>query len=225
MRAGLLAAWIASAAMLPAAPTAAEVSGTVEELVNPQAPHTEWRRQPVPDAYVVMTWTVTIPAPAHATSSCRYSEIARADRNGRYSLEGPNPLTAGFARSSGFAYSPGLDHFPGSDPRSKDFILVKSARTSEQRLGTLSVIARPGCFDKKIHDPKGLLKTYLQSLLTEGRALNVQTREGKISMAELQSAVNQGDPAERPAPGPVKVVPLPARIQRSNPVPPEALSM
>src|SRR5687768_2227327 len=109
MKVTLLMACMTIAAILPSSPASGEVRGTVQEIVNPEAPHTEWRRQPVPDAYVVMTWTITIPTPAHATSSCRYSEIARTDANGSYSMEGPNVFTAALARASGFVYSPGRD--------------------------------------------------------------------------------------------------------------------
>ena len=65
-----------------------------------------------------------------------------------------------------------------------------------------------------------MLTTYLQSLLAEGRSLNVQTRDGSNAMLELQSAVNQPDRDSRPATGPVKVVPVPAEIQRAHAVPP-----
>lgn len=206
--------------LLFAAPGAwAEVSGTVLELLNPEAPPAEWRRQPLSDAYVIMKWTVTIPAPGHATSSCRYSEIARTDGDGRYSMEGPNLLTAGFAEASGFVYSPGRDHMPGSDPWQKHFTMVKSTRPPDRRLETLSNIATPGCMDRKIHDPRGLLKAYLGSLLSEARTLNVQTRDAKRSMAALESAVKGADPAARQAPAPMKVVPQPGRIERAHPAP------
>ena len=49
----------------------------VYELANPQAPRAEWQRKPLANVYVVITWTVIIPAPAHAISSCQHSEIAR----------------------------------------------------------------------------------------------------------------------------------------------------
>src|SRR5512144_3079459 len=90
---GILAGLLASFAL--AMPQAhAEFRGKVHMLVNPEAAGDEWRRVPLSGAYIAVFWTVTVPAPAHATSSCRYSEFARSDEKGEYVMEGPNFITA-----------------------------------------------------------------------------------------------------------------------------------
>jgi hypothetical protein len=119
-----LAAAIALAAMSPTQSVRAEVTGVVYELLNPEAPRDEWRRQPLACAYVTISWSVTIPMPAHASSSCRYAEIARTDQNGRYIMEGPNFITAGAARARAMVYAPGRDRvpypYPGSEMKEQD---------------------------------------------------------------------------------------------------------
>lgn len=76
----------------------AELRGKVPMLVNPQAPRTEWQRVPLPGTYIAVFWAITVPAPAHAISSCLYSEFARSDENDEYVMEGPNFITAGAAQ-------------------------------------------------------------------------------------------------------------------------------
>lgn len=223
----LAAACLALAAMLPAHASRAEVTGTVHELVNPDAPREAWVRKPLPDAYVVLTWTITIPAPGHATTTCRHAEIARTDRDGRYAMEGPGFVTAGLADTRALVYAPGRDRLsfphPGSPVSGNDFTVAKSARSPEARLTSLSGYASPGCggWERPVHDPGGLMKTYLESLLAEARTLNVDTLAGKNALAHIAAAVKYSDPANR-APPPMKVVPMPvgrAQMQQKNAVP------
>jgi hypothetical protein len=213
--------------MLPAQWSRAEVNGTVHELLNPEAPRDEWRRQPLANAYVVISWSITIPTPAHATTSCRYSEIARTNGNGRYSMEGPNFVTAGLARTDALVYAPGRDRipfpYPGTLMREQDVTMAKSARSPEGRLTMLTIFAYPGCpgFDRKIHDPHGLLKPYHESLLAEARTLNVDTQAGRIVVRELETRVKYADPTNL-APAPIRVVPMPVdqrELQQANPAP------
>ena len=198
----------------------------VYELLNPEAPRDEWRRQPLANAYVTISWSITIPAPAHGSSSCRYAEIARTDQHGRYTMEGPNFITAGFAHTRVMVYAPERDRvpypYPGSEMREQDITMAKSTKKPEERLGTLSILANPGCMSERAtHDPRGLMKPYLESLLSEARTLKVDTQYGRNVLNGLEATVKYSDPANL-APKPIRVVPMDVdrrELQQANPVP------
>jgi hypothetical protein len=186
----------------------------VYELLNPEAPRGEWRRQPLANAYVTIDWSVTIPMPAHATSSCRYAEIARTDQNGRYTMEGPNFITAGAARARALVYAPGRDRvpypYPGSEMKEQDITMVKSTRTPEERLGVLHVLSMSGCMSERAtNDPRGLMKPYLETLLAEARTLKIDTQYGRNTLNMLEATLKYSDPANL-APQPIRPVPVEA---------------
>ena len=130
-------------------PAGAELRGIVQEVVNPESPRAEWRRQPVAGAYVAMTWSVVVPAPAHATESCRHAEIARTDASGQYVIQGPSFITAGLAKPRVLAYLPGREQiafpYPGSLSSPADITLGKPARSADDRLQMLLMLETPGC--------------------------------------------------------------------------------
>ena len=133
----------------------AELRGKVHMLINPQAPRTEWQRVPLPGAYIAVYWTITVPAPAHAITSCRYSEFARSDENGEYVMEGPNFITAALAHTTHLVYSPGLQRieFPygGSPLSEKDITMARMTFTAEERLSWIYLFIDPSCPDTKLN--------------------------------------------------------------------------
>jgi hypothetical protein len=206
-------ALLAAAILLLSQPALAEVRGVVYEVLNPEAPRAEWRRQPLPNAYVSLRWDITIPAPAHATSSCRYAELARTDAKGEYVMEGPNFITAGLARASYSVHAAGRERvnfpYPGSRETPADISMTRSTRQPEERLSLLLLISTVGCssLDSKLHDPRGVLKAYLESLVEEARALNVDSPQGRATLGILESSAKGPGPADR---GPMRIEAAPA---------------
>jgi hypothetical protein len=181
----------ALAALLPALPVLAEVRGVVHEVVNPESPRAEWRRQPVAGAYVAMTWSVVAPAPAHATDSCRHAEIARTDANGQYAMQGPGFITAGLAKPRVLAHLPGREQvafpYPGSPSSPADITLGRPARSADDRLQILLMLENPGCSGREVSDPQGILKAYFESLAGEADALRPETEAGRNTQRYLQA--------------------------------------
>jgi hypothetical protein len=179
-----------AAALLPAS-AGAELRGIVQEVVNPESPRAEWRRQPVAGAYVAMTWSVVVPAPAHATESCRHAEIARTDASGQYVIQGPSFITAGLAKPRVLAYLPGREQiafpYPGSLSSPADITLGKPARSADDRLQMLLMLETPGCSGLEVSDPQRILKAYYESLAGEADALRPETDAGRNTQRYLQA--------------------------------------
>ncbi len=218
---------IALGAAWPGAQARADVQGMVYEVLNPEAPWGEKLRQPLPGAYVVLTWDVTIPAPAHATSWCLHSEIARTDQKGEYVMERPGWLGKAIADVRILVYAQGRERvnypYGGSPVTEKDITMAKSTRPPEEHLGGLFGHSILGCgSDHAVHDPKGLLPSYYRALAAEARDLNVTSEVGRRIVQSLQVEAERHDPGYRP-PGssPIRVVPAPAEgaLQRANPAP------
>ncbi len=199
----------------------AELRGTVHKVVNPQAPRAEWRRVPMPHAYVTVEWSVTIPAPGHAITSCRYSELARTDEKGEYVMAGPNFVTAGIADTRYAVYAPGLRwiNFPheGSPITPKDITLAPSRRSPEDRLSSLSANTAPGCGDPELSDPRGLIVPYLRAMLDEAKALKVDTPRGRDDVAHIESALRRASGLDKPQPLRAVPVPAPGAVQSATP--------
>jgi len=198
----------------------ADFRGKVSVVVNPQAPRAEWRRVPLPGAYIVVFWSITIPAPAHATSTCRYSELARSDEKGEYAMEGPNFLTAALADSYFLAYSPGLQsvNFPagGSLQSAKDITMARSPLAPAERLSRIAGYADPQCPDKKMRDPRGLLDAYYRTLLEEASSLQVESPRGRDELQSIQAAARRAAGLDKPAPLRAVVRPSPRAIESSS---------
>jgi len=205
--------------VLGIAPVHAEQGGKVYLLVNPQAPRAEWERRPLPGAYVAVSWSVTIPAPAHAVDSCRYSELARTDEKGEYVMEGPNPITAGLAHSAYSIYSPGLEPVPfpagGSEMLPKDITMTFSTRTPEDRLSRLSMATHPGCGGGELSDPRSLFLPYLRALLEEAKALKVETDRGRSDVRSIEATLRRATGDDRP-PQKMRVVPLQGGVEAAK---------
>jgi len=204
----------------------AELRGKVHMLVNPEAPRAEWRRVPLPGAYIAVFWSVTVPAPAHAVTTCRYSEFARSDEKGEYAMEGPNFVTAAVAHTRFLVYSPGLEpvNFPygGTPQTAQDITMAKSTLAAPERLSRISGYTEPRCHDAHLNDPRGLLGAYHRSLLDEARSLPVDSSLGRRELQGIEAAARRTSDADRP--GPIRPVIAPSsgsRQQSASPPPGE----
>jgi hypothetical protein len=201
----------------------ADFRGKVQALVNPEAPRAEWRRVPLPGAYIAMSWSVTVPAPAHAVTTCRYSEFARSDEKGEYVMEGPNFVTAALATSSFLVYAPGMQQinfpYPGSLQSATDITMVRSTLTPAGRLSRIVGYIDPHCPDTKLNDPHGLLGAYYRSLLEEASSLNVETPEGRRNLQSIQTAARRASGLDIPGPIRAVVRPSAGSIQSASPPP------
>ena len=199
----------------------ADFRGKVYLLVNPELPRAEWRRVPLPGAYVAVFWSFTVPAPAHAISKCPYSEFARSDEKGEYEMEGPNFVTAALAEPPFLVYSPGLEpvNFPygGSLQTAKDITMARSPLAAEERLSRIFSYTDPHCSETKIHDPRGLLDAYHRSLLDEANSLQVQSRVGRTELQSIQAAARRASGLDKP--GPIRAVIGSSPAIESNSVP------
>jgi hypothetical protein len=173
----------------------ADLRGKVHVLLNPEAPRLEWLRAPLPGAYVAVYWSVTIPGPGHAGSSCRYSELARSDERGEYLMDGPNFLTARIAHKAFLVYSAALEpiNFPygGSVQSAEDITMAKSTLTPAQRLSRISGYAQPDCPERKLNDPHHLLEAFHRSLLDEAKRLHVESDEGRTQLQSIEAAARR----------------------------------
>ena len=201
----------------------AELSGKVHMLVNPEAPRADWRRVPLPGAYIAVFWSVTVPAPAHAITTCRYSEFARSDEKGEYVMEGPNFLTSALAEPSFLVYSPGLEpiNFPygGSLQSEKDITMARSTLSPQERLSRIASYTDPHCPVTKLNDPRGLLEVYHRALLDEARSLRVESPRGRIDLRHLEAAARSASGLDKPEPVRAVILPSPGVIQSSSPLP------
>lgn len=117
------------------------VSGYVYEWVDQSKPPTKDNLKPVPDAYVVATWSGTVPTPiAHATSTCLNVKLGKTDAAGRYEISGwfrfPH-LYPVFMNEAGVSeYKPGYEHkdWVVNGLGTAQFNLVPSTQTPDQRL-------------------------------------------------------------------------------------------
>jgi hypothetical protein len=201
----------------------AELRGEVHMLVNPEAPRAEWRRVYLPGAYIAVFWSVTVPAPFHAITTCRYSEFARSDEKGEYLMEGPNFVTAGIADPSFQVYSPGLEpiNFPydGSPQTAKDITMTKSTLAPDKRLSRIADYTDPHCSDTKINDPRGLLEAYHRGLLDEARSLPVESPLDRRELRSIEAAARRASGLDKPGPVRVIVAPSSGSMQSNSPLP------
>lgn len=200
----------------------ADWRGSVHLLVNAEAPRADWRRVPLPGAYIAVYWYVTVPAPAHAITTCRYSEFARSDDKGEYVMEGPNFITAGLAHTSFLVYSPGLElvNFPagGSLLSAKDITMARSTLAPPARLSRIAGYADPHCPDTKLDDPRVLLNAYYRVLLDEARSLEVDTPRGRIDLQSIEAAARRASGLDKPGPIRAVIVPSAGAIQSNPPL-------
>lgn len=196
----------------------AEVRGKVERVENPEARREQWRRSPVADAYVTMWWTITIPSPAHATSSCRYQEVARTDEKGEFVIDGPNFITAGMARSGYIVYARGLEelrHPYGPGP--KEIVMATSKRTPEERADFLRFLLDPPCAGRALNAPQGVIEGYHRIVTEEASAIQLPPKPPPARPATWLDTPRPAAVAPRPD---AKVIVVPGAIQGQG-VPPK----
>jgi hypothetical protein len=205
-------AWFALACVLVAGmPARAEVRGKVEKVENPEARREEWRRSPIADAYVTMWWTITIPSPAHATSSCRYQEVARTDDKGEFVIEGPNFITAGMARSGYSVYARGLEelrHPYGPGP--KEIVMATSRRTPEERADFLRFVLDPPCSERALNAAQGVVEGYRRIVTEEASTIQLPPKPPPARPATWLDTPRPAAVAPRPD---AKVIVVPGAIQ------------
>jgi hypothetical protein len=220
MRAAIV--WL-GALLLQAAPAGAAPHGKVWLLVNPQAAREDWQRRPLSGAFVVLDWTVRVPAPASAVAYCRYSELARTDDRGEYVMEGPNVFTALAGDVSFFAYSPGMEvipfRYPGARLLPEDITMTMSTRTAQQRLSYLSLATDPGCPLQPPNDPHALFVPYLRALLDEANTLAPGVPSGRGEVEHIEAELRHATGQDRP-PRVLRVVPYQGGVEAATPVPP-----
>jgi hypothetical protein len=192
----------------------AEVRGKVERVENPQAPREQWRRFPLADAYVTMWWTVTIPTPAHATSSCRYQEVARTDEKGEFVIEGPNFITAGMARSAYSVYARDLEelrHPYGPGP--KEIVMAASKRKPEERAELLRYQLDAPCAERALNAAEGVVERYHQVVRQEASTIELPPKPVRAAPATWLDT--PGPAAAQPGPDTTVIV-VPGQIQRQT---------
>jgi hypothetical protein len=220
----LLAVMLAGV-LLAAAPAHAEVRGKVQLVTNPDAPRADWLRRPLAGAFVVGEWSITIAAPAHAVTTCRYSEIARSDERGEYVMEGPNIFTASLAHSSFSVYSTGLQQidlpFGRSQAGAHDITMTWSKLAPAERLSGISMWSEPGCptLESEIKDPHRVLNAYHQAILDEARTLNVDTERGRRDVAHIEAVIRNAADLDKPGRPLRAVIGNPAGAIQSQKVP------
>ena len=218
----VLASFLAGLAL--AMPQAhAELRGMVHVLLNPEAPRAEWRRVPLPGAYIAVHWYITVPAPAHAVTTCRYSEFARSDEKGEYVMEGPNFITAALSETSSLVYSPGLERinypYGGSLRSEKDITMARSTLAPHERLSRIGVFTHVDCAQTKLNDPRALLDTYFRTLLDEARSLQVESPQGRIELRSIEAAARRASGLDQPGPIRAVITPSSGAMQSNPPLP------
>ena len=200
-----------------------ELRGVVHKLLNPEAPRAEWRRAPLPGAYVAVYWYITVPAPAHALSLCRYSELARSDEKGEYVMEGPNIITAALSETSFLVYSPGLQWisypYGGSLRSAQDITMTRSTLAPHERLSSIAGYTNPDCPHSKLNDPRVLLDSYHSTILDEARSLQVESPLGRIELRSIEAAARNASALGQPGPIRAVITPSPGAIQSNPPLP------
>jgi hypothetical protein len=202
----------------------AELRGKVYMLLNPDAPRQDWRRVPLPGAYVAISWSITIAAPAHAVTTCRYSELARSDEKGDYVVQGPNFITAALATPSFNAvYATGVEvayfTYERSRPSTKEVTMAMSKVSAAERLSRISYYLDPGCFGEPISDPRGLLIALYRSLLDEAKSLGVESERGRRDVQSIETAIRRASGLDQPGPLRAVVRPSTGAVQSQSPMP------
>ena len=162
----------------------ASVAGQVFEVVNPEAPMSQWTRLPSTDAYVIVSWFDSVPRPGHASSVCLHTAICKTDEHGRFNVSGswaaPKVFPVIRKDSAVYVYKPGFDQ--QSDGRGNGApvvrTLVRSKLAAEHRVALLSMAAESGCRDHDTYkiiplgDPQGIAVSFYRALYEEALTLD-----------------------------------------------------
>ena len=185
----------------------AGVEGQVFEVVNSGAPASEWTRVASADAYVIVHWTGSFPAP-HPSSVCLHAAIGKSDERGRFDVAGrwaaPKPVV--FQDDPAvMVYKPGFDQqpLPGT---SKPIVrtLFRSTLPVEQRIELLVEYARAGCRDAEtftvtpLEDRQGVAARFYRALYDEAQALGPLPYALNHHLATLREKAGIPHPPEPP---------------------------
>lgn len=184
------------------------VEGQVFEVVNPEAPMSQWTRVPSADAYVIVHWQGTIPRPGHAESVCLHAAIGKTDARGRFEVSGSWAAPKGFPvirrDPAVMVHKPGFDQ--QSDFRSGGSpvvrTLVRSKLAAEQRVALLSMYAETGCRDHDtfktipLGDPQGVATRFYRALYEEAQALGPLPPRLNHYLMPIRELAGVPEPAE-----------------------------
>jgi len=188
----------------------ASVEGQVFEVVNPEAPMSQWTRVPSADAYVIVHWQGTIPRLGHYESVCLHAAIGKTDARGRFEVSGSWAVPKGVPvirrDPAVMAHKPGFDQ--QSDFRSGGApvvrTLVRSKLAAEQRVALLSMYAETGCRDHAtfkmipLGDPQGVATRFYRAIYEEAQALGPLPPGLNHHLVSLREMAGVPQPAEPP---------------------------
>lgn len=206
----------------------ASVAGQVFEVVNPEAPASQWTRVSSADAYVIVHWTGSVPGP-HASSVCLHAAIGKTDERGRFDVSGRWAASKSFLvfprDPAVMVYKPGFDqHSEFRNPGTAVVrTLVRSKLPVEQRIALLSMYAEAGCRDHEtfktvpLGDTQGVAARFYRALYDEAQALGPVPPGLNHHLATLREKAGVPQPAEPPwlvrpirPQGPLPAAPVPA---------------
>lgn len=185
------------------------VRGQVFEVVNSEAPASQWTRVPSADAYVMVHWTGSVPGP-HATSVCLHVAIGKTDARGRFDVSGrwaaPKAFLVFPSDPVVWVYKPGFDpHSEFRDQSPPDVrTLVRSTLPVEQRIERLSEYAEAGCRNDEtfttfpLGDRQGVAARFYRALYEEAHALEPLPRGLNHYLATLREKAGVPQPPEPP---------------------------
>jgi len=170
---------------------AQEVSGTVFEIANAEAPRAEWKRAPSAGAFVIVHWTGRRPGFGHYESVCIQAAIARTDGQGRFAIAEPPPLRSTFLvfrnEPAVAVYKPGFSERHELRVRGArhEMSLAPTRVEAAVRAAYVEGMSDMGCRDDKamlvpLTDPQGVLPAFRAALAAESPARGPQKTEVRI---------------------------------------------
>jgi hypothetical protein len=184
------------------------VQGQVFEVVNSEAPPSQWTRVSSADAYVVVHWLGSVAGP-HAATACLHATLGKTDERGRFNLSGqwtaPRAFLVFQDDPAVMVYKPGFDPEPVyDDPTPVVRTLVRSKLPAERRIPVLSAIADTGCQDHQTSktvpfaDPQGVAARFYRALYEEALALGPIPHELDHDLANLREKAGVPQPPAPP---------------------------
>ena len=206
-RAALILAAGAVGLVAAGAALGANAEGQVFEVVNAEAPASQWTRVPSADAYVIVHWTASVPGP-HVSSVCLHAAIGKTDERGRFNVSGrwAAPRALVIPRDPAvMVYKPGFDEQSEFRNPSAAVMrtIVRSKLPVEQRIALLSTFAEAGCRDETfkiipLGDTQGVAARFYRALYEEAQALGPLPASLNHHLATLRDKAGVSQPPEPP---------------------------
>jgi hypothetical protein len=198
----------AIALLMVCASHGASVEGQVFEVTNPEAPAGDWTHIPSVDAYVIVTWTATVPG-LHVTSTCLHAAIGKTDGRGRFNVSGrwmPKPFPVIPRDPAVVVHKPGyLQHSESRNPGAPIArTLVRAKLPVEQRLERLSWLAESGCLDSEafktrpLGDAQGIAAGFYRALYDEAVGLGPLPPKLNHYLVPIRAKAGVPEPPEPP---------------------------